>query len=64
MTNHITKWIPTISTIPNLAQITASNLTTVTSHHDGWKTSTLNTPQVKLNIKKMERLAQHSRLHG
>jgi hypothetical protein len=64
MTKHITSQIPTISTIPNLAQTTASNLTTVTSHHDGWKTSTLNTPQVKLNIIKMERLACHSRLHG
>jgi hypothetical protein len=53
MTNHITWRIPTISTIPNLAQTTASNLTTVTSHHDGWKTNTLNTPQVKLNIIKM-----------
>jgi hypothetical protein len=36
----------------------------VTSHHDGWKTSTINTPQVNLNIIKMERLARHSRLHG
>jgi hypothetical protein len=57
MTNHITRWIPSVSTIPNLAQTTASNLTTVTSHHDRWKTSTLNTPQVKLNIIKMEILA-------
>jgi hypothetical protein len=57
MTNHITSWIPTVSTIPNLAQTTTSNLTTVTSHHDGWKTNTLNTPQVKLNTIKMERLA-------
>jgi hypothetical protein len=64
MTNHITRWIPTISTIPNHAQTTASNLTTVTSHHDGWKTSTLNTQKVKLNIIKMERLARHSRLQG
>jgi hypothetical protein len=63
MTKHITTRIPTISTIANLAQTTASNLTTVTSHHDGWKTSTLNTPQVKLNIIKMERLACHLRLH-
>jgi hypothetical protein len=46
MINHITWWIPTISTIPNIAQTIASNLTTVTSHHDGWKTSTLNNPQV------------------
>jgi hypothetical protein len=43
MTNHITWWIPTVSTIPNLAQTTASNLTMVTSHHDRWKTNTLNT---------------------
>jgi hypothetical protein len=49
--------------IPNLAQTTTSNLTMITSHHDGWKTSTLNTPQVKLNIIKMERLARHSILH-
>jgi hypothetical protein len=40
MTNHITWRIPTISTIPNLAQTTTSNLTTVTSHHDRWKTNT------------------------
>jgi hypothetical protein len=64
MTNHITRWIPTVSTIPNLAQTTASNLTMVTSLSDGWKTNTLNTPQVKLNIKKMERLARHLRLQG
>jgi hypothetical protein len=57
MTNHITGRIPTVSTIPILAQTTASNLTIVTSHHDEWKISTLNTPQVKLNIIKMERLA-------
>jgi hypothetical protein len=62
MTNHITWQIPTVSIIPNLAQTTTSNLTTVTSHLDGWKTSTLNTPQVKLNVIKMERLALHSRL--
>jgi hypothetical protein len=43
MTNHITWQTQTVSTIPNLAQTTASNLTTVTSHHDGWKTITLNT---------------------
>jgi hypothetical protein len=43
MINHITWWIPTISTIPKLAQTTASHLTTVTSHHDRWKTNTLNT---------------------
>jgi hypothetical protein len=57
MTNHITRRIPTVSTIPNLAQTTALNLTTVTSHHDGWKTNALNIPQLKLNIIKMDRLA-------
>jgi hypothetical protein len=35
MINHITWQIPTISTIPNLAQTTTSNINTVTSHHDG-----------------------------
>jgi hypothetical protein len=64
MTNHITWQIPTVFTIPNLAQTTTSNLTTVTSHHDGWNTNALNIPQVKLNIIKMDRLAWHSRLHG
>jgi hypothetical protein len=43
MTNHSTWQNPTISTIPNLAQTTALNLTRVTSHQDGWKTNTLNT---------------------
>jgi hypothetical protein len=57
MTNHITRRIPTVSTIPNLAQTTALNLTTVISHHDGWKTNALNIPQLKLNIIKMDRLA-------
>jgi hypothetical protein len=42
MTTHNTWWNPTISTIPTHAQTTPSNLTTVTSHHDGWKTNTLN----------------------
>jgi hypothetical protein len=37
-TNHITWRIPTISTIPNLAQTTTLNLTTVKSHLDGWET--------------------------
>jgi hypothetical protein len=64
MTYHLTRQIPTVSTIPNLAQTTTSNLTTVTSHHDGWKTNTLNIPQVKLNIIKMDKLVQYSRLHG
>jgi hypothetical protein len=40
MTNHITWRILTVSTIPNLAQTTTSNLTTVTSRHDGCKTNT------------------------
>jgi hypothetical protein len=52
MTNHITWRILIVSTIPNLAQTTASILTMVTSHHDGWKTSTLNTPQVKVMVPK------------
>jgi hypothetical protein len=57
MTNPITWWIPSVSTIPNLAQTTASNHTTVTAHHDRWKTNTLNS-QHKSNsiITKMERL--------
>jgi hypothetical protein len=42
MTNHITWWNPTISTIPTHARTTVSLLTRVTSHHDGWKTKTLN----------------------
>jgi hypothetical protein len=33
--------VATFSTIPILAQTTISNHTTVTSHHDGWKTNTL-----------------------
>jgi hypothetical protein len=40
--------VATFPTIPNLAQTTSSNLTTVTSHHDRWKINTLNT-QHKLN---------------
>jgi hypothetical protein len=47
MTNHITWRISTVSTIPNLAQTTTSNLTVVTSHHDRWKTNTLNTSQTQ-----------------
>jgi hypothetical protein len=38
MTNHITWQIPSVSTIPNLAQTTVSNLTIVKSHLDGWET--------------------------
>jgi hypothetical protein len=56
--------VATFTTIPNLAQTTTSNLTTVTSHHDGWKTNTLNIPQVKLNIIKIKRLARHSKFYG
>jgi hypothetical protein len=40
--NLITWRIPAFSTIPSHAQTTASILTTVNSHHDGWKTKTLN----------------------
>jgi hypothetical protein len=43
MTNDKPVKVATYPTIPNLAQTTALNLTTVTSHHDGWKTNTLNT---------------------
>jgi hypothetical protein len=42
MTNHITWQNLTVSTIPTHAQTTASILTMVNSHHDGWKTNTLN----------------------
>jgi hypothetical protein len=35
--------VATFPTVPNLAQTTSSNLTTVTSHHDRWKTNTHNT---------------------
>jgi hypothetical protein len=65
MTNRNTWWNPTVSTILNLAQTTSSNLTTVTSHHDGWKTNTLNTQlKPKLSIIKMEDLYKDSRLYG
>jgi hypothetical protein len=56
MTNHSTWWILTVSTIPNYAQTTSSILTTVNSYLDGWKTTSLNKPQAKLNIIKMEDL--------
>jgi hypothetical protein len=65
MTNHNTWWIPTVSTIQTHAQTTASILTMVTSHHDGWKTNTLDTQhKPKLNIIKMEDLYEDSRPHG
>jgi hypothetical protein len=35
--------VATFPTVPNLAEIITSNLITVTSHHDRWKTNTLNT---------------------
>jgi hypothetical protein len=57
MTNHITRQIPSVSTIQNLAQTTALILTMVTSHPDGWKINTLNTQHnPKHNIIKMEDL--------
>jgi hypothetical protein len=42
MTNHTTWRNPTVSTIPPHAQTTTSILTTINSHHDGWKIKTLN----------------------
>jgi hypothetical protein len=42
--------VATFPTVPNLAQTTTSNLTTVTSHHDRWKTNTLNTPHKSNSI--------------
>jgi hypothetical protein len=39
MTNHITWRNLTVPTIPTYAQTTTSNLTTVNSHLDGWKTN-------------------------
>jgi hypothetical protein len=49
MKNHITWQNPTVSTIPTHAQTMTSILTTVTSHHDGWKTESLsnNTSQTQ-----------------
>jgi hypothetical protein len=64
MTNHISWGIPSISTIPNLAQTTALNLTMVNSHHEGWKTNTLNTNTSQTQHHKDGRLVRHSRLHG
>jgi hypothetical protein len=65
ITNHNTWWNPTVSTIATHAQTTASNLTTVTSHHNGWNTNTLNTQhKPKLKIIKMEDLYKDSRLQG
>jgi hypothetical protein len=64
MTSHITWWIPTVSTIPNLAQTTTSNLTTVNSHLNGWKTNTLNINISQTQYHKDERLVRLSRLHS
>jgi hypothetical protein len=64
-TNHNTWRIPTISTIPTHARTTALSLTRVTSHHDRWKTITLNTQhKPNLNIIEVEDLYEDSRLHG
>jgi hypothetical protein len=46
----------TISTIPTIAETTSSILTTVNSHLDKWKTTTLTKTQAKLNITKDGRL--------
>jgi hypothetical protein len=46
----------TISTKPTFAQTTTSILTTVNALLNGWMTTTLNKPQAKLNIIKMEDL--------
>jgi hypothetical protein len=43
MTIHITRRNTTLSTNPIHAQTTTSILVTVTSHHNRWKTNTLNT---------------------
>jgi hypothetical protein len=43
MTIHNTWRNSTVSTILTHAQTITLNLTTVPSHHDGWKTNTLNT---------------------
>jgi hypothetical protein len=53
MTNHITWRIPTISSIPNLAQTTASNLTMVKSYFDRWETkhSHKDTSQTQYHIR-------------
>jgi hypothetical protein len=64
MTNHISWRIPPVSTIPNLAQTTASNLTTVNSHLDGWKTNTLNNNTSGTQYHKYARLVRHSWLLG
>jgi hypothetical protein len=50
--------VTTFPTIPNFAQTIASIITTVTSHHDGWKTNTQLSTQAKLNITNMERLVR------
>jgi hypothetical protein len=64
MINHNSWWIPTVSTIPTHAQTTASNLTTVNSHLDGWKTNTLNNNTSQTQHYKDGRHVRHSWLHG
>jgi hypothetical protein len=64
MTNHITWRISTVSIILNLAQSTASNLSKVISHHDRWKTNTLNTQHKSNSIsQRWKDLYDDSRLY-
>jgi hypothetical protein len=60
VTNYISWQIPTISTFPNLTQTTESNLIMVNSHHNGWKTNTLNSNTSQTQHHKYARLARHS----
>jgi hypothetical protein len=64
MTNHNTWRHPTVSTISNLAQTTASNLTTVTHITMDGRPKLSTITQAKLNIIKMEKLVRHTWLHG
>jgi hypothetical protein len=64
MTNHISSWIPTVSTIPSVGQTIASNLTMVNSYHDGWKTNTLNNNASQTQCHKDGRHVWHSWLHS
>jgi hypothetical protein len=61
MRNHISWRILAASTIPNLTQTTSLNLTTVNSHHDGWKTNTLNINTSQTQHHKDGRLVRLSR---
>jgi hypothetical protein len=60
ITNHISWCIPIVSTILSHAQTTTSNLTMVNSHHDGWKTNTLNNNTIQTQYHKDGKLARHS----